>query len=79
MLATFKNLPAERVPSECSQSRYIGDIFIKDIFFSGPDILSLHTVHNSLWLQKAFRSHVVSERLVEDWLLDIVLWSELKQ
>ena len=36
VLATFKNLPAERVPSECSQSRYIADIFIKDIFFPVP-------------------------------------------
>ena len=32
VLATFKNLPYERVPCECSQSRYIADIFIKDIF-----------------------------------------------
>ena len=64
VLATFKNLPAERVPSVCSQSRYIADIFIKDIFFSRSryiaDILSLHTVQNILRLEKAFRSHVVS-------------------
>ena len=33
VLATFKNFPAERVPSECSQFRYIYDIFKKDIFF----------------------------------------------
>ena len=36
VLATFKNLPAERVPSECNESRYIADIFIKDIFFPVP-------------------------------------------
>ena len=44
------------------------------------NILSLDTVKNSLRLQKAFRSYVITERLVEDFLLDIVfLWCESKQ
>ena len=46
VLATFKDLPAERVTSN-SQSRYIANI------------LSLDTVKNSLRLQKAFRSYVI--------------------
>ena len=61
VLATFKDLPAERVTSN-SQSRYIANI------------LSLDTVKNSLRLQKAFRSYVITERLVEDFLLDIVFY-----
>ena len=32
VLKTLKKLSSERVPSECSQSRYIADIFQKDIF-----------------------------------------------
>ena len=38
------------------------------------NILSLDTVKNSLRLQKAFRSYVITERLVEDFLLDIVFY-----
>ena len=34
VLATFKNLPAERALSKCSQSLYIADIVLKYIFFS---------------------------------------------
>ena len=41
MLATLKNLPAEWVQSECSQSRYIADTFIKDMSFSSADILPM--------------------------------------
>ena len=32
MLDTSENSYAERVPSECSKSRYIADIFHKDMF-----------------------------------------------
>ena len=42
MLETFKNSSAERVPSECSQARYIADIFQKDIFTAGSDILPIY-------------------------------------
>ena len=42
MLDTFKNSSAERVPSECSQARYIADIFQKDIFIAGSDILPIY-------------------------------------
>ena len=41
MLGTLKNLPAEWVQSECSQSRYIADTFIKDMSFSSADILPM--------------------------------------
>ena len=42
MLDTFKNSSAERVPSECSQARYIADIFQKDMFIAGSDILPIY-------------------------------------
>ena len=42
MLDTFKNPSAERVPSECSKARYIADIFQKDIFTAGSDILPIY-------------------------------------
>ena len=42
MLDTFENSSAERVLSECSQSRYIADIFNKDISRATPDILPIY-------------------------------------
>ena len=58
MLATFKNLHAERVPSAAS-----------------PDILPIY-----LFGSKKLSAVMLSvQRLVEDWLLDIVLWYELKR
>ena len=42
VLETFKNSSAERVPSEWSQARYIADIFQKDIFIAGSDILPIY-------------------------------------
>ena len=42
VVKTFKILTAERVPSECNQSRYIADIFSKDIFIASFNILPIH-------------------------------------
>ena len=42
VVKTFKILTAERVSSECSQSRYIADIFSKDIFIASSDILPIY-------------------------------------
>ena len=42
VLDTFENSSAERVPSECSQFRYIADIFNKDIYVTSLDILPIY-------------------------------------
>ena len=42
VLDTFENSSAERVPSECNQSRYIADISKKDISRASPDILPIY-------------------------------------
>ena len=42
VVKTFEILTAERVPSDCNQSRYIADIFLKDIFIVISDILPIY-------------------------------------
>ena len=42
VLETFKNSSAERVPSEWSQAQHIADIFQKDTFTAGSDILPIY-------------------------------------
>ena len=53
VLDTFENSSAEQVPSECSQSRYIADIFNKDIFRASPDIFHKDMFQDvkNLWKQ----------------------------
>ena len=42
VLDTFRISSAERVPSKCSQSRYIADIYNKDISRASTDILPIY-------------------------------------
>ena len=67
VLATFKNLPAERVQPVPIYCRYI----YKRYIFSGPDILPMPIYcryvsdialcsFKRIWLQKALQSHLVS-------------------
>ena len=42
VLDTFRISSAERVPGECGQSRYIADVFHKDICRARSDILSIY-------------------------------------
>ena len=62
VLDTFKNQSAERVPSECSQSRYIADIFNKDISRASPDILPIYFTKICFRTSKACGSKQVNQR-----------------
>ena len=71
VLATFKNLPAERVQPVPIYCRYI----YKRYIFSGPDILPIYcllTLSRTAFGSKKLSAVMLSvKRLVEDWLLDI--------
>ena len=56
VLDTFRIASAERVPSEWGQSRYIADIFYKDIYMyiyrASHDILPLYLKTSKTWGRK---------------------------
>ena len=68
---------------QCSQPLKICRYIHKRYIFSGPDILHIYcllTLSRTAFGFKKLSAVMLSmQRLVEDWLLDIVLWYELKQ
>ena len=62
VLDTFANSSAERVPSECSQSRYIADIFHTDIYVASPDILPIYFTQTYFKTSKTCGSKSVNQK-----------------
>ena len=67
VLDTFENSSAERVPSECSQSRYIADIFHKDIYVASPDILPIYFTKTYFKTSKTCGSKSVNQKACRLW------------